>query len=246
MNNYLQTKKTDTFTHLSTSMAFCQGVLDTDINLEDIRQFGDFGFGSTAGLQDPFIMLDNEIYFSEQIPSKRTLNLSLLTFLKPDPDKHVLISHMNKKQLGEYFQSIIPTKNIAYAVRFDGSFEFIELSRFPSFEKPYPKLTPEDIDRSKKTELRNITGTLVGFWLPDYAKKVNSGANKLHLHFISSDKKFFGHVTDCEIINGNMAIDYKHSINIVLPKNDDFYATDIDNVDDRMVKGVSTWTQKDR
>lgn len=244
MKNNLQTVDTDTFTHISTALAVAEGVLDTNIKLEDIKQWGNFGFGGTAGLEEGIIILDNEMYFPKTLDSTKTVSIALLTFFNP---KHqAVINHpMDVKQFGEYVKSVVPTKNIMYAVKLEGSFDFVRLAILPSFKKPFPRFTSEDIDRAKKIEVKNITGTLLAFWLPDYVKKVNAGAGKLHVHFLSRDKKVSGHVEDCHIINGNIEIDYKHSLNVVLPKNNDFYNADFNKVDNKMIKRFSTWTQED-
>jgi len=41
-------------------------------------------------------------------------------------------------------------------------------------------------------EAENISGTLVGFYCPDYIGNINAKGH--HFHFISDDKKWGGHV----------------------------------------------------
>jgi acetolactate decarboxylase len=44
-------------------------------------------------------------------------------------------------------------------------------------------------------EFRNLSGTLVGFWTPEYAKSLNVPG--YHLHFVSADRAHGGHVLQC-------------------------------------------------
>jgi alpha-acetolactate decarboxylase len=44
-------------------------------------------------------------------------------------------------------------------------------------------------------EFHNVSGTLVGFWTPEYAKTFNVPG--YHLHFLSADHQSGGHLLEC-------------------------------------------------
>jgi acetolactate decarboxylase len=73
-------------------------------------------------------------------------------------------------------------------------------------------------------EFHQAEGTIVGFWCPEYVKKVNVPG--YHFHFISKDKKRGGHVLDFIITNSTIDIDEKTSLDVVLPETEDFYMID--------------------
>jgi acetolactate decarboxylase len=48
-----------------------------------------------------------------------------------------------------------------------------------------------------------------------------------HFHFLSDDKKAGGHLLECQLTAGKLAIDYTYKLNLVLPEKSDFYNTDL-------------------
>jgi acetolactate decarboxylase len=69
-------------------------------------------------------------------------------------------------------------------------------------------------------EFNNISGTLVGFWTPEYAKSLNVPG--YHLHFISGDRTRGGHLLQCRGKNLRLQIQREGDYHIVLPETEDF------------------------
>jgi acetolactate decarboxylase len=71
-------------------------------------------------------------------------------------------------------------------------------------KKPYPRLA--DVTKDQPTfEFENVSGTIVGFWLPEYVENVNVPG--YHLHFINSNGSAGGHILEYMIRSGNVGID---------------------------------------
>lgn len=219
----------DTFTQISTTPAFTEGIMDTNYKLSEVKKLGNFGFGGTAGIEQGYILLDDVIYTFPNSDEQQTVCLSLITNFTDNESVQNINKSFNLKDLRNYIENLLPTKNIIYAIKIHGNFDFLTTTETLSFSKPYPKLTPELVNNSiNKTEYY-ISGTLVCFWLPDYLKGINGGAGGLHIHFISSDKKFLGHVLDCNLQKGVIHINRKHKLNLILPKTDEFYNVDLND-----------------
>lgn len=67
----------------------------------------------------------------------------------------------------------------------------LEGSKCTKAEKPYPKLA-DSVSKQAIFEFENVSGTLVGFRTPDYAKGINVPG--YHLHFITENRSAGGHV----------------------------------------------------
>ena len=70
-------------------------------------------------------------------------------------------------------------------------------------------------------ESTNVTGTMVGFYCPEFVG--NMATKGFHFHYISNDKKFGGHVMELETSGAlTVDVDRKTDIHFALPDNDDF------------------------
>jgi protein-L-isoaspartate(D-aspartate) O-methyltransferase len=66
-------------------------------------------------------------------------------------------------------------------------------------------------------EASNVSGTLVGFRSPPFVKGVNVPG--YHLHFLSDDETFGGHVLEFDLADGSLEIDRTHAwLRIELPQ----------------------------
>jgi acetolactate decarboxylase len=74
-------------------------------------------------------------------------------------------------------------------------------------------------------EFHNVSGTLVGFWTPEYAKSLNVPG--YHLHFISEDRICGGHLLECRGSNLLLQVQREDEFQIALPETEDFLKADL-------------------
>jgi acetolactate decarboxylase len=74
-------------------------------------------------------------------------------------------------------------------------------------------------------EFRDVAGTLVGFWTPDYAKTLNVPG--YHLHFLSADRKSGGHLLQCRGADLRLQMQRETVIALALPETEDFLKADL-------------------
>ncbi|AIQ64024.1 hypothetical protein PSTEL_13920 [Paenibacillus stellifer] len=236
-------RNTDVYTQVNTTAALVAGVMETEVTIRDLSEWGDFGLGCTKGMQESVLLLDNQTYVNKVVKDDQKIGLFLLAFFE-ETNPVRLQQTMDLNDLRAYIDSALPTPNIMYAVKCKGKFESIQTSIPLSFQKPYPRVVPEMTDQSINVEVDNISGTIIAFWLPSFLSGINGGAGGLHAHFISDDRKFMGHVIDCKMTEGVLWIDAKHQLNLQLPKADPaFYEVDL-NGNEAMSRRVSEWIKE--
>ena len=74
-------------------------------------------------------------------------------------------------------------------------------------------------------ELREVSGTVVGFRFPDYAEGLE--VSGYHLHFISGDRSRGGHLLECRPTRGRVGIDPSTDLHVELPPGIDLGSSEI-------------------
>ena len=203
-------KYRDVLFQSSTISALSEGVFDGDLTYKDLRQHGNFGLGTFDNLDGEMIALAGEFY---QIKADGKAYLAedlmetpfaVVTFFEPDENVS-LDNALDYEQLKQYLDSMLPNRDIFYAIKVEGTFEYIKARSVPAQSKPYPPLA-EALEEQTIFEFHDVGGTLVGFWCPTYVEGINVPG--YHLHFITSDRKAGGHLLECQIESGKIEIDY--------------------------------------
>ena len=146
-------------------------------------------------------------------------SFAVVTFFKADS---VFYNNeiVNQKTLFEFIDKSITNKNGMYAIKITGNFEEIKTRAFPPVQnEPFPPLT-NLLDKQQFFEHKNTTGTLVGYYFPEYLNGIN--VSGLHFHFLSSDKKQGGHLLDFKGKKIKIEIAEQKEIQLEMPKNKDF------------------------
>lgn len=209
----------------STINALLEGVYDGDITFHTLKEHGDFGLGTFQALDGEMIALDGHFYQIKSdgrvypVDASMKTPFAVVTFF--DPDQTTFIDkQLDFKELEGYLDSILPTENIFYAIKLEGTFSYSKARSVPRQTKPYPPLA-EAAKHQKIFEFHDVTGVIVGFRLPKYMEGINVPG--YHLHFITDDRKAGGHLLACTIKNVHVEIDYTNDFYMVLPEKDDFY-----------------------
>ncbi|MEN6293224.1 MAG: acetolactate decarboxylase [Methanobacterium sp.] len=195
---------------VSTLNSLSAGNFDGNWTIGELRAHGDTGIGTFNGLDGEMIELNGNVY---QIKSNGTVylmndsaNTPFAMTVQFKTDKILILnSSMNLTQLEQFLNATVPSKNIFYSIKVIGTFDSVKARSPPKQGKPYPDLTTA-LENQTIFNFNNITGTMVGFWCPQYASDVN--LNDYHFHFISEDKNLGGHVLDCQLNGAIIEIDY--------------------------------------
>lgn len=218
-------EKENTVFQVSTYQALLEGVLDGQISYKEVKKYGDFGLGTFHALNGEMIALDGDFY---QIKSDGTAVLAseelktpfaTVTFFSEDQiirlDKAFTLDELKK-----ILDPKLPTLNIIYALRIDGTFDYIKVRSPYELKRPYPHL--KTIAASlPEFEHHKAEGTIIGFRFPDYLKGIN--APDYHFHFITKDRKAGGHVLDWLIKHADIKMDRITDFRMILPETPEFF-----------------------
>jgi acetolactate decarboxylase len=223
-----QTVKSDTYYHYSIWWAFVNRVFDANLSVKTMKENGDVGLGSFNKLDGEMIMVDGTAYRVREDGSisEGKLNDTLVyvnaAFFQPDmeftlsPKKSYDVERL-KGQLVER----MPSENFFYVYKIHGTFDYMKCGGVPKQEPPFDKGLDELIPNRPVFEDNNISGTIIGFYCPDFIGNIN--VKGFHFHFISDDKKLGGHVMDFTSTKDlTVGMDKKIDYHFVLPDNTDF------------------------
>lgn len=131
-----------------------------------------------------------------------------------------LSGEINYLALKIYINRRIPSRNLFYAFRIHGEFQYIKCGGASMQEKPYNKSLVQMLADRPVYEGRNIKGTLVGFWCPEFIGDINTAG--FHLHFLSDDHSIGGHLMEFTSRSLEIGYDKKSTYKILLPDTKSF------------------------
>lgn len=213
----------------STISALLEGVYDGEVTFNELGKHGDFGIGTFNGLDGEMIGLDGKFYQIKvdgrayPVDGVKKTPFAVVTFF--DSDKTVVLDKIfSFKQLEQYLDRLLPTKNIFYAIKIEGVFKYIKTRSVPRQNQPYPPLV-EVVENQPIFEFHNTKGTIVGFRCPAYVKGVNVPG--YHFHFITEDRSSGGHLLECRMQDAEAEIDETCEFYMVLSKGEEFLKLDL-------------------
>ena len=217
----------ETINQVALLQSLALGHFDGSITVKQWKTFGDTGIGTFDGLNGELIALDGVIYQGDQncrahvMKDNDTIPFSNITFF--EKDFSVKLNNVADKAALEKILNECVAKsgtNDFYMIKLPAEYNEILIRSEAKQNKPYPTLVQALEATQKETTLKNVKGTIVGLYCPQFMSSLNSVG--WHFHFISDDKKFAGHVLNMNIKNGEAQFDKTENFSMILPKNKDF------------------------
>ncbi|MBU1026288.1 MAG: acetolactate decarboxylase [Candidatus Margulisbacteria bacterium] len=210
----------ETLFQLASYQAFSQGEFDGQTTINNLSQYGDFGFGAADSLDGEIILVDGTFYqvkldgSAYSVASDQKSPFMMMTFFQPDQfivtDEAMDLHHLKK-----YLDNAVQNKKNFQAIRIDGLFKYIKTLNFAKQGKPYSPLAKILKDQTS-LEFHNIKGTILGFRVPNGLNNVSpSGYN---FYFITKDRKAGGRLVNCSLEDISIAIDQTPEFNLNLAK----------------------------
>lgn len=207
--------------------ALIEGIYEQKLPLSEILKNGDFGLGTFDHLDGEMIILDNRIYQITgdgkvaQVDDTALTPFACVTFYQP-------LSHDDLEEKTpypeflEWLQRLFPSPNLCYAIRIEGIFAQVRVRSVPKQESYRPLV--EVAAEQPVFESCDIEGTLAGFFTPVFMGSVNVPG--LHLHFLSRDKKYGGHLLSCIPRKVRAGVQFLTRVEVSLPLSFDFLTCD--------------------
>ncbi len=215
---------------ISTYPALEKGLYDGDVTYARLARMGNFGIGTFDGMDGEMIALDGQFYQARADGSVRPADKSLetpfatVTFFKAAQHQQLAEPLASYDLLKTYLAKVAPPTNRPYAIKLAGRFSYLKIRSVPKQNEPYPPLS-DVVAKQVTWERHGISGTLVGYWFPQYLATLN--APGYHLHFISDDRQVAGHMLDCSLDTATIDIDYLDQVNVEIPQTAMFRTADL-------------------
>lgn len=216
-------------TQLSTIDALMSGVYDGAFTIGDVKRYGDFGLGTFNALDGEMVVEKGVVYqvradgSVHRMGSRERTPFAEVTRFKPQHTVEIPAG-LGLVELEQFLDARLPTANLFYAVRIDGTFRSLKARSVPRQQRPYPPLA-EAAKQQAVFDFDQARGVVLGFRSPPFAKGV--GVPGYHLHFLSADHKAGGHVLDFRIERATLSWQALDDFRLLLPKDHDFAAADL-------------------
>ena len=207
---------------VSTLGALSAGVYQGSATVAQLKQHGDFGLGTFEGLDGEMVVLNGKVYqvktdgVADAVADRVKTPFYTVTSFRPDRSLS-MTGQMTYRAMQQQIDLLLPSLNLPYAMRIEGTFPELKVRSVPKQIPPYRSLNDVVKQQQRIFELRNVRGTLVGFRLPQYLNGVNVGG--YHFHFVTNDRRAGGHVIDGTFVNPIADLDTLLGWEIVLPDN---------------------------
>lgn len=217
-----------TLYQVSTSTALVEGIYQGAVRVGTLLQHGNLGLGTFENLDGEMVIVDGhafQIHCDGSVREVDDEDLSPFAAITPfAPDAHADIERcLDYEHLLEVFDHMRDSENIFYALRIDGHFDTMHTRAMCKTKEGVPLVQAAAVQPEFRFE--NVSGTLVGFWTPEYAKTLNIPG--YHLHFVSDDRTMGGHVLGFTGSNLRLQLQRAGDIRIALPETEDFLKRDL-------------------
>lgn len=202
----------------STLEALLHGAYQGDVTVAELARRGDLGLGTFDALDGELIALDGIVYraaadgsVAPAAPDQRC-PFAVITRFVPRVERAV--GPLDFDALLAVLDRDVPRTGVCSAVRLDGHFDHVRLRSVPAQRPPWRTLD-EVLTEQRSFEASDVEGTVVGFrFLPRAAGLDIPG---FHLHFISADRRFGGHVLSCRTRDVRARLDFDADLDLELP-----------------------------
>lgn len=162
---------------------------------DDIRFL--FGLGPNDSLRGELTIMDGEIYLSQTDKDGKPV-VVLADAVKAPYFVLAEVENWTASQLPQSIRTLEGLENylqMAYHMSRE-PFVFVLDGRFPYLKY---QIAAGDTASEKTFEIKDMAVKMVGFYAPSHQGVFTEKGSNVHIHFVSADKQYAGHVTGFEI-----------------------------------------------
>lgn len=216
-----------TLFQVSTSGALVEGISQGVVTVGELKRHGDLGLGTFADLDGEMVVIDGRCWrvpgtgAIQEAADSDLVPFAVVTAFRPERTVE-LGSVASMDNLLEQLDGLRNTNNLFFAVRIDGRASYVHARAVcKSAGAGLVEVAAHQVD----FEFRDVSGTIVGFWSPEYAKSVN--IRGWHLHFLSEDRSSGGHLLDIAGAGLIAQVQHLDDFRMAIPENPEFLKADL-------------------
>lgn len=217
-----------TLYQVSTSTALVEGIYRGAVTVGQLLEHGDFGLGTFDGLDGEMVVCDGRVWqvradgSVREAPADASSPFAMVTRFAGERS----LAGAACADLAALQAAIDPlrgSENVFYALRVDGVFDHVHTRAMCRTDEGVPLV--EAAAHQPEFHLRDVRGTMVGFWSPSYARALEVPG--YHLHFVSAGRDAGGHVLDCAGRDLRVQVEEVRDLRVALPANEAFLKADL-------------------
>ncbi len=186
--------------------ALMAGLYGGSLTVGELLEHGDLGVGTLDSIDGELIVLDGKAYQAKgsgekpeviELDKDITVPYAAVIFHQAEVIFRQRFE-MNEQELQTRIESYYDGENLFRSIKIKGHFAKMHVRMIP--RSTSDKKFAEVATHQPEYTVENISGTIVGIWTPEIFHGVSVAG--YHLHFISDDLTFGGHVMDYIITEG--------------------------------------------
>jgi acetolactate decarboxylase len=196
--------------------------------MTEIKRHGNFGLGTFNFLDGEMVLLDGNVYQIRSdgnvydVKDDEKSPFACVTFFNPDTVDD-LENAISSQGFYDLLNNLIPSENMLYAIRIDGTFSHVRTRVVPRSENYRPLV--EATKNQPVFDFHDVRGSLAGFYTPRFMESLN--APGYHIHFLSEDRKHGGHLIECAPGKVRIGIQHVPKLDVGLPITLDYLTADL-------------------
>lgn len=227
---------------VSTLQALAKGYFYGVSTVEELLVHGDTGLGTFEGVDGEMITLDGRCYRADdkgavnEVSKETKTPFAALGFLKKDREFSLDSVSMPEvlARLNEEARKV--GRNQIFLARIDGDFEEVYARSEIGAKEPYDTLANVLKTNQKEFHFGHVKGSLVCLYFPSYMDNLNLA--DWHIHFLSEDKKWGGHVFAFSMKEGQVTLGACDGFRLVIPQDEKFQKLDLKDISKKEIESV--------
>ena len=217
-----------TLFQVSTTGALVQGVYKGAVTIGELKKHGDFGLGTFEGLDGEMVVVDGHFYQVQsdgrisEPPNTAPVPFAVVTTFHPQ-HRVTLPDFASFEALTAELDKHRRSDNLFFAARLDG--RFAEMHTRVACKTEAGVHLDQATAHQAEFRMTDVSGTVVGFWSPPYARSINVAG--WHLHFLTDDRKGGGHMLGCRGQGMTAKLQDLDDLRMAIPETTQFLHADL-------------------
>jgi len=209
--------------------ALLQGLYRQPTSVAELKELGDHGLGTFNDLDGEMVMTGGRVFqmdasgLAREVDDAVQTPFACVTRFSPDTEEE-LEARPGDDDLLALLPRLIPSDNMFYALRVQGSFELVHCRSVPRQEHYRPLV---EVTRDQpEFEFTDTAGVLAGFYAPPFLQSLTVPG--LHLHFLDERQSRGGHLLAARFTSIRVGVQHVPRLCLDLPMQLDWLTCDLD------------------